>query len=174
LAIGQFNIGGGTAGSWVGTDPLFEIGIGMDIGQSARNAVTVLKNGNVGIGDATPDYLLDMEADGVGGYYSASDHQWHGGSSRQLKRDIAPNDLDVQSILNDVRIVKYRFNTEVAENPNAPYHIGFIAEDTPEMLSGKDRNSMATGDCIGLLLAMVKEQQKEIETLKAEMKDLRR
>jgi hypothetical protein len=139
-----------------------------------NDLVTIEGTGNVGIGDATPDYLLDMEADGVGGYYSASDHQWHGGSSRRLKQDIAPNRQDIFGILDDVDIVQYRFKTEVAENPDARYHVGFIAEDTPEILSGKDRNSMATGDCIGLLLAVVKEQQKEIETLKTEMKELRR
>jgi hypothetical protein len=172
-AIGKYNVGGGTAGMWVLTEPLFEIGIGG--GSSAKaNAVTVLKNGNVGIGDETPDYLLDMETDGVGGYYSASDHQWHNGSSRSLKQDIAPNEVDVMGILDDVEIVQYRFRTETAENPDAPYHVGFIAEDTPEMLSGKDRNSMSTGDCIGLLLAVVKEQQKEIEKLKTEMSELKR
>ena len=46
-AIGAFNIGGGTRNAWVDTDPLFEIGNGT---QSRRNAMTVLKNGNVGIG----------------------------------------------------------------------------------------------------------------------------
>jgi len=169
MAIGQFNVGGGTAATWQTGDPLFEIGVGADAAHKA-NAVTVLKNGKVGIGDETPDYLLDMEADASsGGYYDASDHEWHNGSSRRLKQDIAPNDLDIQDILSDVQIVKYRFKTEVAENSNAPFHVGFIAEDTPEMLSGKDRNSMATGDCIGLLLAVVKEQQKEIEKLKAEI-----
>jgi len=171
-AVEQYNVGGGTDGSWVSTDPLFEIGNGSS-DLSRANALTILKNGNVGIGIATPGYLLEMESSG-GGYYSVSDHGWHTGSSRKLKQDIAPNDLDVQGILDDVSIVKYRFKTEVAENPNAPYHVGFIAEDTPEMLTGKDRNSMATGDCIGLLLAVVKEQQKEIESLKTEMKELRR
>ncbi|MGI9550302.1 MAG: hypothetical protein ACR2MT_03805, partial [Aurantibacter sp.] len=53
LTIGRFNIGGGDNTNWVNTDPLFEIGIGS--GPLARaNALTVLKNGNVGIGDETP------------------------------------------------------------------------------------------------------------------------
>jgi hypothetical protein len=43
-AIGRYNIGGGSATTWVATDPLFEIGIGTNIGALA-NAVTVLKNG---------------------------------------------------------------------------------------------------------------------------------
>lgn len=49
MAVGRFNIGGGNANSWIATDPIFEIGIGS--GSNSRdNAVTVIKNGNVGIG----------------------------------------------------------------------------------------------------------------------------
>lgn len=51
-AIGAFNLGGGNATTWVATDPLFEIGNGTN-GLRA-NAVTVLKNGNVGIGVSNP------------------------------------------------------------------------------------------------------------------------
>jgi trimeric autotransporter adhesin len=57
-AIGQCNVGGGTTGSWVATDPLFEIGNGIP--SAKANAMTVLKNGNVGIGTATPDALLHV------------------------------------------------------------------------------------------------------------------
>ncbi|MER2626618.1 MAG: hypothetical protein ABTS22_22125, partial [Accumulibacter sp.] len=59
VAVGQYNVGGGTAISWVATDPIFEIGIGADSG-SLANAVTVLKNGKVGIGSATPTQALDV------------------------------------------------------------------------------------------------------------------
>lgn len=52
-AIGRYNVGGGSPTSWVGTDPVFEIGIGNS-GSSRENAVTVLKNGNVGIGVPNP------------------------------------------------------------------------------------------------------------------------
>lgn len=59
VAIGRFNVGGGTAAAWVATDPLLEVGIGT--GAAARsNALTVLKNGNTGIGTATPDATLDV------------------------------------------------------------------------------------------------------------------
>ncbi|MTE26330.1 tail fiber domain-containing protein [Winogradskyella ouciana] len=45
-AIGRFNIGGGTTDNWIETDPLFEIGNGIDDDNRA-NALTVLKNGTV-------------------------------------------------------------------------------------------------------------------------------
>ena len=44
-AIGRYNVGGGTAGGWVATDPLFELGIGASDGARA-NALTIYKNGN--------------------------------------------------------------------------------------------------------------------------------
>jgi hypothetical protein len=126
--------------------------------------LVVQGNGNVGIGTSNPGYLLAMESSG-GGYYSATDHQWHNASSRAIKTDIEPNKMNISEILDEVNIVNYRYKTEVTENENAPYHIGFIADDTPSLLSGKDKNSMATADCIGLLLATVKEQKQQIESL---------
>lgn len=53
MAVGRYNVGGGSATSWNTGDPIFEIGIGT--GPSSRaNAVTVRKNGNVGIGTTVP------------------------------------------------------------------------------------------------------------------------
>jgi hypothetical protein len=48
VAIGNYNVGGGSPTSWVTTDPLFEVGNGAN--SSARNnAFTVYKNGNVDV-----------------------------------------------------------------------------------------------------------------------------
>ena len=60
VALGQYNIGGGTAASWVATDPLFEVGIGADASSKA-NAMTILKNGNIGIGTSIPRGLLEVD-----------------------------------------------------------------------------------------------------------------
>jgi hypothetical protein len=65
LAIGRFNIGGGTPDSWVLADPLFEIGIGTSA-TSKNNAMTVLKNGNTGIGTNAPTALLHTRGTGTG------------------------------------------------------------------------------------------------------------
>lgn len=63
LVLGRFNIGGGNANTWVDTDPLFEIGNGSSATNKA-NAVTVFKNGKVGIGTTaaiTGNYKLVVE-----------------------------------------------------------------------------------------------------------------
>ncbi|MEL6823912.1 MAG: hypothetical protein AAFP70_19325, partial [Calditrichota bacterium] len=59
IAVGRYNVGGGNPDVWVETDPLFEIGNGTN--NSARsNALTVRKNGNVGIGTTLPGELLQV------------------------------------------------------------------------------------------------------------------
>lgn len=58
-SIGSFNLGGGHPTDWVDTDPLFEIGNGQDT-ENRSNALTVLKNGNVGIGIINPGTNLDV------------------------------------------------------------------------------------------------------------------
>ena len=59
LAIGRNNIGGGDPFVWQPNDPLFEIGNGSDA--VANNALTVLKNGKVGIGTTNPNAKLHVD-----------------------------------------------------------------------------------------------------------------
>ncbi len=59
-AIGRYNVGGGNATSWDDTDPLFEIGKGTSDSERI-NAMTVLKNGNVGIGPSSPGEKLEVD-----------------------------------------------------------------------------------------------------------------
>ncbi|HEC68989.1 MAG TPA: hypothetical protein ENI31_01695, partial [Candidatus Omnitrophica bacterium] len=62
VAIGSYNAGGGSATNWVSTDPIFEIGIGTSDTDRA-NALTVLKNGLVGIGTTGPNYKLEVNGE---------------------------------------------------------------------------------------------------------------
>jgi hypothetical protein len=58
-ALGRYNIGGGDPDEWVDSDPIFEIGIGDYL--EDKNAVTVLKNGRVGIGTHEPQRMLHLK-----------------------------------------------------------------------------------------------------------------
>lgn len=58
FVVGKDNEIFGTTDSWVDTDPLFVIGNGN--GVTHKNAMTVLKNGNVGIGITSPTYPFEI------------------------------------------------------------------------------------------------------------------
>ncbi|MCX6328321.1 MAG: tail fiber domain-containing protein, partial [Bacteroidia bacterium] len=60
FVIGNNNIVSGSTTAWNPTDPLFVIGNGVS---TPSNAMTVLKNGKVGIGTSTPTHLLDLRGE---------------------------------------------------------------------------------------------------------------
>ncbi|MBW1294134.1 C1q-like domain-containing protein [Aquimarina litoralis] len=66
FALGRFNVGGGTADSWVTTDPLFEIGNGSS-STSKSNALTILKNGNAQLNGSL---TIDGDNAGSGAAYT--------------------------------------------------------------------------------------------------------
>lgn len=64
-AIGSYNEDpSGSSTSWVATDPVFMIGNGQNPGNRST-AMTVLKNGNVGIGNTNPSCKLEIESNSV-------------------------------------------------------------------------------------------------------------
>lgn len=65
MTVGQYNLPVGTENpaSWVATDPLFVVGNGTGSGASRKNAMMILKNGNVGIGTAAPGSSLEVKGE---------------------------------------------------------------------------------------------------------------
>lgn len=64
VAVGSYNgATGGSTNTWVATDPIFVVGNGNG---SASTALTVLKNGNVGIGTTTPSAKLQTNTSAIG------------------------------------------------------------------------------------------------------------
>lgn len=74
-------------------------------------------------------------------------------SARDKKKDITPFLGSALDILKQVQVVNYRYKTETGEY----LHTGFIADDTPDPLTGADHNSMSLGDNIGMLIKAVQE-----------------
>ena len=60
LVLGSCNVIQGDSAEWVSTDPIFVIGNGEDL-ENRSNAMTVLKNGNVGIGVLQPTNKLEVD-----------------------------------------------------------------------------------------------------------------
>jgi hypothetical protein len=80
-------------------------------------------------------------------------------SSRDAKENIQPFAPSAVDILNEVDIVSY--NYEVEQN-DEDTRIGFIAEDTPTILSGNDHDRMDTVSVIGLVMKSVQEINERI------------
>lgn len=59
VAIGRYNEGYGSSGSWVASDPIFEVGIGTS-NTNRENAMLIRKDGRVGIGTDFPSELLHV------------------------------------------------------------------------------------------------------------------
>ena len=48
-------------------------------------------------------------------------------------------------------------------------HVGFIAEDVPDIVATNDRKSLSPMDIVGVLTRVVQEQQKKIAELEARL-----
>lgn len=82
------------------------------------------------------------------------------GSSRQLKENIT--ELSTQEALETLKDLspikfKYKADTEKAQ------HIGFIAEDVPELVATPDRKGLSAMDFVGVLTKVVQEQQQTLQ-----------
>jgi hypothetical protein len=88
------------------------------------------------------------------GFYQAS--------SRELKTNINPFTRSALDIIRDVTVVSFNYKTDVINK-----HIGFIAEDTPEELSTRNKNVMDSNNTIGLLLKAVQELEARIKQLES-------
>jgi hypothetical protein len=97
--------------------------------------------------------LLEMSD---GGYY---DGTWHGSSSREMKENIQMlTSGEAMEALEGLDPVKFNYKTNKDDE-----HVGFIAEDVPELVASKNRKAMSAMDVVAVLTKVVQEQQKFIQ-----------
>jgi hypothetical protein len=97
MAVGRHNVGGGNATAWIDTDPIFEIGIGATSSTRA-NAITVRKDGNVGIGTTNP--LDALQVNGRIRFASIEYFEDGGSSEIASNGDIRPTSDNVYDLGN--------------------------------------------------------------------------
>ncbi|MEJ2588949.1 MAG: tail fiber domain-containing protein [Deltaproteobacteria bacterium] len=135
-------------------------------GIAYKNVVLNPSGGFVGIGMTNPAHPLQM---GSGAYVSAGG-VWTNASSREYKQDISElgydEAMDALKVLNPV---KFRYKADPREG-----HVGFIAEDAPEIVASQDKKGMSAMDVVALLTKVVQEQQKTIERLSGKIAKLER
>jgi hypothetical protein len=90
-------------------------------------------------------------------------------SSRELKENIAElSGKEAVETLKKLNPVKFNFKADSNKNR----HIGFIAEDVPELVANSDRKTLSPMDIVAVLTQALKEQQNTISTLAEKVKVL--
>ena len=164
-AIGTCNVGGGDRVLWNDGDPLFEVGNGSPAAPS--NALTVLKDGRVGIGTAKPQFLLEVNGSAAkpgGGSWSVS-------SDARLKKDIRPLEGALDTLL-ALRGVSFEYRDPAAIHELPGRHTGFIAQEVERVLPewveevGETKRLTVRG-FEALAVEAMRELEHENETLRA-------
>lgn len=143
FVIGRYNVNPGnyTLGGWVATEPLFVIGNGTSAGATS-NAMTVLKNGDVGIGISTPRQTLDVN----GRIYLANGVIQTGGSTITTTSELGLYSLNSGS---NVRFVTnngpIKFFTDGGTNPIGGVQKMSIQEDGKVLIGDPVVVTMPTG-----------------------------
>ncbi|HYK01495.1 MAG TPA: tail fiber domain-containing protein [Thermoanaerobaculia bacterium] len=123
-------------------------------------------NGYVGFGVASPTQPLQHSN---GGYLSTTG-QWINASSRELKQDIATlSSGEALEALNGLAPVKYNYRSDPSDA-----HVGFIAEDVPELVAEPTRKGISSLDVTAVLAKVVQDQQKQIEELSRKIEQLQK
>ena len=91
------------------------------------------------------------------------------GSSRTLKEQITElSSTEALETLAHLSPVKFRYKADTEQTT----HVGFIAEDVPELVATPDRQGLSAMDIVGVLTKAVQEQQKTIMTLAEKVQTL--
>ena len=133
-------------------------------GVAFKNLILNPNAGYVGIGTTNPSYPLQMAS----GAYVSSGGVWTNASSREYKTDIRK--LSTQKAIDALKQldpVEFAYKTDSREK-----HVGFIAEDAPELVATKDKKGMSSMDVVAVLTKVVQEQQRTIAELSEKVAQL--
>jgi hypothetical protein len=159
------------------TDPILQIGFPVAEGQNRHinfrlagtSLMTIRGNGNIGIGVTNPANILTVAQNSVTDPIADA---WTTYSSRRWKANIRTIDGALEKVLR-LRGVYYD------RNETGEHDLGLIAEEVGEVVpevvryeaNGKDAAAVDYPRLVALLIEAIKEQQKKIEALEAEMKE---
>jgi len=128
------------------------------------NRLVFNSSGYLGIGTTTPSYPLEMSS----GAHVTTGGVWTNASSREYKKDIKELTGDeAMDTLKQLNPVKFSYKVDSEDR-----HVGFIAEDAPDLVATKDRKGMSPMDVVAVLTKVVQEQQKTINELSKKIAQL--
>jgi len=187
IAIGSNNLtGDDNFETWTDTDPMFVVGVGNSL-SNKRNAMTVLKNGRIGLQSITaPTHALELPNSAVGGEGSALATAWHTYSDLRLDSDPEPIQYGLAEVMSLVPKTYLHHNSTI-ENGSiviaswGKQDIGLVAQEVydiiPEVVSKPSNEQaalwgLAYDKLVPVLVKAIQEQQDVIEGLKQKTEEL--
>ena len=133
----------------------------LTIGAGSIDRITIDRDGNVGFGVTRPSNPIEL----ANGAHVTAGGVWTNASSRALKENIESLSADdALETLAELEPVQFNYRNDRGEG-----HIGFIAEDVPDLVAMQDRDGLSAMDIVAVLTKVVQEQQKKIAALEARL-----
>ena len=124
------------------------------------NSLVIDSIGRIGLGVASPLYQIHHSS---GARLDAGD--WVNASSRAVKQDIRQLDgAAAFDTLKALQPVTFAYKARPGES-----HVGFIAEDVPDLVATTDRKGLSSMDVVAVLTKVIQEQQRTIEDLQTRL-----
>jgi len=117
-----------------------------------QEVMRIKPSGNVGVGTDSPSERLEVNGNVKATSFLKS-------SSRKLKENILKiSPEEAVDALAELNPVKYNLKDDKDKN----LHLGFIAEDVPDLVASRDRQSISNDHIVALLTKVIKEQEKRL------------
>jgi hypothetical protein len=140
---------------------------GLSFFNATGAAVNMLitDGGNIGLGGVTNPGSPIQHNNGA---TLSAGGVWTNASSRALKTNIRSlSSRDALFTLRRLNPVTFEYRADTSEK-----HVGFIAEDVPELVATSDRKGLSAMDVVAVLTRVVQEQQQTISELQRKVQRL--
>ncbi len=133
----------------------------LTIGAGSVDRITIDRDGNIGFGVNRPVHPLELPS----GAHVSAGGVWTNASSRDFKENISALDLDdALQTLAELEPVEYNYRNHTGE-----HHVGFIAEDVPDLVATSDRKGLSSMDIVAVLTRVVQAQEARIRELEVRL-----
>ncbi|MBI4376556.1 MAG: tail fiber domain-containing protein [Elusimicrobia bacterium] len=135
------------------------LALAINDGNGTQEMIFLKEDKTIGIGQSTVTSGRFIDTS-TGGYLTTGG-VWQSTSTRESKKDIRPLEIDqaVEALM-ALNPIKYCCKADEKEK-----HVGFIAEDVPELVASRDRKGLSPMDIVGVLTKVVQAQQTKIDEI---------